>query len=105
MFSHTQRFGSLLERYVASELRERGWSCRLMSSWFASFDLLVNDTLPIEVKAARPYRQRAYGNVYRDRWQFDLSRGLYPRQAVVVPLQQYSKENIREYLTVVKQQL
>lgn len=78
MFTREGKFGSVVESWVANELKRHGWACRLMPDWFASFDLLIDEFLPVEVKAAQAHRQHAYGGIYRDRWQFNLSRGLNP---------------------------
>lgn len=74
--SNTQRFGSIVEAWAADELTKRGWHVRMMPNFFESFDLLIDGFLPCEVKASKPYSQHAHGNIFRQRWQFDLRRGL-----------------------------
>jgi hypothetical protein len=80
-FKTTQKFGSRLEQWAARQLTQLGHTARLVSDFFAPFDILIDDCLPCEVKAARPYRHHNGKGVWRLRWQFDLQRGLDPRQA------------------------
>lgn len=73
--SRSQRFGLTIERWVTSELIDRGHSAVLVSDFNASYDILVGGHLPVEVKAAVATRQWT-GRQWRDRWQFCLSGGL-----------------------------
>jgi hypothetical protein len=71
--SRSQKLGLMGEKFIASELTDRGYTANLVSDFNASFDILVNDSLPIEVKVAkRTSRDRG-----RERYQFKLTSKLH----------------------------
>jgi len=84
--SRSQKFGLMIENWVAGELESQGHATTLLNDFNARYDILCNGRLPIEVKAAKPYPQFT-GRSWRDRWQFRLTGGLdYRKQDFVYVL-------------------
>jgi hypothetical protein len=81
-----QRFGLVSEKRVTNELMSRDFICTWPSDFNARYDVMVNDCLPIHVKAARARRHKAgrRGTVVRNRWQFRVSNINLNRPAIVI---------------------
>ena len=74
--SRSQKFGLMAEKFICTELIERGHTANLVSDFNAPFDILVNDFLPVEVKAAKVTYRKVRHNYYRRRYQFKLTSKL-----------------------------
>lgn len=71
--SKTQSYALLHENRIADLLRSRNYTVHQPASFFADYDLIINGSLPIEIKASRPGKH--YCKKYlRYRYIFDLRK-------------------------------
>ena len=77
-----QQFGLHWEIYALAECQKRGYGAKLMPHFFECYDILLEEILPVEVKASRPSRRWVRPGYSRPRWIFDLRGGLNPRKEI-----------------------
>jgi hypothetical protein len=73
MMTAKQRYGLKREEWAMGELQRLGHNVRLISNFFDDFDLIVDDSLPVEVKAARVHARPVRPGYYRPTYTFDVS--------------------------------
>jgi hypothetical protein len=73
-FSERQKFGLVGEKWAVNQLKRRGYDARLISSFFANFDILIDGLLLCEVKLSRFYLRTVRKGYYRPTWHFDVGR-------------------------------
>lgn len=72
--SWKQRYGNIGEQWAMDEFKSRGYEARLVSDYFADYDILLNGLLPVEVKLSRTYLRKVKPGYYAPTWCFDTAR-------------------------------
>jgi len=69
-----QRYGNVGEQWALAEFKARGHEARLISNYFADYDILIDGGLPVEVKLSRTYLRKIRPGYYAPTWCFDTAR-------------------------------
>lgn len=83
--SWKQRYGNIGEEWALAEFQSRGYEARLISDYYANYDILLNGLLPVEVKLSRAYLRKVKPGYYSPTWCFDTAR-IDPKEDYLIML-------------------
>lgn len=72
--SKRQQYGNIGEQWALAEFKARGHEARLISNYYAEYDIIVDGVLPVEIKLSRSYLRKVKPGYYHPTWCFDTAR-------------------------------